>query len=950
MKAVPRQREIIDRRKLAAELDALPERHSDSTARRAALIDLMKSALAEGNAEIRRRFEADDASATSQSGQSDDAASPVAAGPVKESISVKANAEQTLRALTFLTDQLLRLLFEYALTHEYPAPNPTSGDRLAVVAVGGYGRREMAPQSDIDLLFLLPYKRTPHNEQISEYMLYALWDLGLKVGHATRSVDECLSMSRKDLTVRTGILEARFLCGDEALYANLRDRFQTEIVASTALEFVEQKLAERDARHNKLGDTRYVVEPNVKEGKGGLRDLQSLYWIAKYVYRVDTSAELVEKGILTKTEYRRFAKAQELLWAVRCHLHYLTGRPEEHLTFDLQSPIAARMGYTDHAGTSGVERFMKHFYISAKNVGDFTRILCAAIEAEHKRRPSIRMPKLGRRKTIEGFREEAGRLTVVDQDMFKKDPAAMIRLFHATHFADLDIHPSALRLVTQNLKRIDRTTRDDDAANEMFMEILTSESGQELTLKRMNEAGVMSRFLPEFGRVVGQMQHDMYHVYTVDEHTLRAIGILNRIERGDLADDHPLSTEVIGEILSRQVLYLAVLFHDIAKGRGGDHSVLGAEIALKTCPRLGLSDEDTETVAWLVRWHLAMSNTAFKRDLSDAKTITDFAELVQSRERLRLLLCLTVVDIRAVGPTVWNAWKASLLRELYHATDELLSGGLQASNRDTRVKAAQEELRANLSDWDDASFETHLGHGYPGYWLAFKPDILARHARQIRAAELSKQPLSIETQVDTSQGVTDVTVYAQDHPGLFSALAGAFSNCSANVVAARIFTTPHGMALDSFLLQDRSRKAFDRPADLARMSVAIERALEGLKGSRRPSTNAYVAERTKVFKVPPRVLIDNNASAAHTVIEINGRDRPGFLYDVTSGLFALGLQISSAQITTYGERAVDTFYVKDGFGMKITHDGKLDTIRKTLLDDLKARALTEEPDAQEAAE
>ncbi len=913
MKAVANQREIIDRRVFAAALDALPQAHSDTAERKAALLDILKTALADGRSVARHRFEEDGAS-----------------------------AEDTLLGLTFLVDQLLRLLFDYAMAHEYPATNPTSGDRLAIVAVGGYGRREMAPHSDVDLLFLLPYKQTPHSEQITEYMLYALWDLGLKVGHATRSVDECLSMSRKDITVRTGILEARYICGDEALYADLRDRFRDEIVANTAIEFVEAKLAERDLRHNKLGDTRYLVEPNVKEGKGGLRDLQTLYWIAKYVYRVERSADLVERGLLTKTEFRRFAKAQELLWSVRCHLHYLTNRAEEHLTFDLQQPIAERMGYTDHAGTSGIERFMKHFYISAKNVGDFTRILCAAIEAEHMRKPRIRLPRFTKPKQIEGFRVDGERLNVADEAIFRSEPAAIIRLFHASHIAGLDIHPTALRLVTQNLKAIDYRVREDKDANALFMEILTAKTGQEVTLKRMNEAGALGRFLPEFGRVVGQMQHDMYHVYTVDEHTLKAIGILNGIERGTLKKDHPLSADIIHKVISRQVLYLSVLFHDIAKGRGGDHSVLGAELALQTCPRLGLDDEETETVAWLVRWHLAMSNTAFKRDLSDPKTIADFAELVQSPERLRLLLCLTVVDIRAVGPTVWNSWKASLLRELYYSTEEVLSGGLQTTNRDARVTAAQEALRAELGGWSDTDFEAHLGRGYPGYWLAFKPTTLARHARQIRAAEAAKQPLSIETKVDSVQGITDVTVYAQDHPGLFSALSGAFSNCGANVVAARIFTTPEGMALDSFLLQNRNREAFARPSDLAKMSVAIERALEGLKGSRRPSKGNFVAERTKVFKVPIRVLIDNKASAAHTVIEVNGRDRPGFLYDVTTALFDLGLRIASAQITTYGERAVDTFYVKDGFGMKITHDGRLKHIRELVLEELRAKELSGE--------
>jgi [protein-PII] uridylyltransferase len=903
------QRDIIDRRQLDETLAARMAEAPDDNRRRAVALDCIKTALADGRAEVRQRFEA------SRAG-----------GP-------KAAAE-----LSFLFDQVIRAIHDLAVKR-YPSANPTMADRFTVVAVGGYGRGELAPFSDIDLLFLFPYKQTPRGEQVVEFMLYFLWDLGLKVGHSTRSVEDCVRLARRDVTIRTALLEARYLWGDQPLFGELKQRFQDEVVAGTAVEFTDAKLKERDERHQKMGDSRYVVEPNIKDGKGGLRDLQTLYWIGKYVYQVDTVADLVERGVLSRAAERLFAKANTFLWTLRFHLHYLTNRPEERVTFDVQSALAERMSYTDHAGSTGVERFMKHYYLVAKDVGDLTRIFCAAIEAEHKRKPLIRLPKFGRGPDLGPFRLDGDRLTVRDRALFRTDPVAMIRLFHLSHAERYDIHPDALRLVTESLRRIDRKVRNDDAANGMFLDMLTARDSPDVALKRMNEAGVFGRFLPDFGRIVGQTQHDMYHVYTVDEHTIHAIGLLSRIERGLLKEEHPLCSEVVHKVASRRALCVAVLLHDIAKGRGGDHSELGAEIAHELCPRLGLSDEETETVVWLVRYHLAMSSVAQKRDLNDPKTIQDFVDLVQSPERLRLLLCLTVVDMRATGPNVWNNWKAELLRELYYASEDLMSGGLLAAGRKRRVEAAQAELRELLADWSDADFEAHLGRGYPGYWLAFTAETLARQARQIRTAEAEGAPLSVETRVDRFRAVTELTIYTQDHPGLFSRIAGAISAAGANVVDAKIFTTPQGMAIDTFWLQDDDGNAFDQAPRLAKLSVQIERALAGrMKRDEAEAARTFVPARTRVFSVPPRVMIDNQASATHTVIEVNGRDRSGFLYLVTRALYGLALQISTAKISTYGERAVDVFYVKDGFGMKITHEGRLKKIRETLLD-----AIAEEP-------
>jgi [protein-PII] uridylyltransferase len=902
MGAITRQRDIIDRRRLTDELSVAARAMGSADSGRGPLVGVAKTALAAGRAEIRRRFEAGGTGAA------------------------------VMREQCFLIDQLIRALFDVVTTALYPLANPTSGERIALVAVGGYGRGELAPYSDIDLLFLLPYKQTPHGEQVIESLLYLLWDLGLEIGHSTRSLEECMRHARSDLTIRTSLLELRYLWGDEALVAELKRRFDVEIARGTAAQFIEAKLAERDERHRREGNSRYKLEPNVKEGKGGLRDLHTLFWLAKYIYRIDDVAKLVDLGVLSAEESQRFARVQDFLWTVRCHLHYLSGRAEERLTFDLQGEIGRRMGYTDHAGSRGVERFMKHYFLIAKDVGDLTRVFCAILEADQRRKRRLPWVRWGiGRRGLDGFVLDGERLTIPAEDFFEKDPVALIRLFHVAQRTELDIHPRALRRTGQSLRLIDAKLRDDPEANRLFLEILTSRKDPEAALRRMNEAGVLGRFIPDFGRVVAQMQYDMYHHYTVDEHTLFAIGILHQIETGELKTELPLSSSLIGTIASRRALYVAVLLHDIAKGRGGDHSVLGERVALKLGPRLGLSAEETETAAWLVRWHLLMSSTAFKRDIGDPRTIADFVGLVQSPERLKLLLILTSADIRAVGPQVWNGWKAALLRELYKHAVAVMSGGLTAEPQDARVAAAQAAVREKLPDFSDAEFAAFVKAGYPFYWLSFDADVHARHARLMREAQATGAPLVVEKRVDAQRAVTEITLYTADHPGLFSRIAGALAVSGANIVDARIMTMSNGMALDTFWVQDLAGRAFDRPDKLARLAVVFENVLTGdLKPHRELARPPALPTRMRVFTVAPRVLVDNQASALHTVIEVNGRDRPGLLFELTRELTRLNLQVSSAKISTYGEKVVDVFYVKNLFGHKVEHPAKLAEIHKVL--------------------
>jgi [protein-PII] uridylyltransferase len=814
---------------------------------------------------------------------------------------------------------------------------------FALVATGGYGRGVLAPFSDIDLLFLSAKPLGAAGRRAVEAMLYLLWDVGLKVGHATRTVNECVADAKGDSTVQTALLDARFLAGEAAIF----ERFDAEFAKARRkwgiAQFLAAKRAERASRHARYGDSPFLVEPHIKEGRGGLRDLQTQYWAARYAFGVKTMPELVGPdapggGLLTAQEARAIRRAWDFLWTVRFHLHHVTGRAEERLTFDLQPVVGARMGYTRHGKQDGVERFMKHLFMTTRDVARLSRLLEPAIERATIGLPAV-VPADDPALAAAGIAMADGKVLIAPSHDVPADAAVMLRLVRAARDRALEIHPLAYRALIRNAVHVGGL-RQDAEANALFLDILTGRDSKRW-LGVLNETGVLSRFLPDWARIVGLMQFDTYHVFTVEEHTLEAIGVLNQLDRDELAQVAPVASELIGQLQSRRALYAAVLLHDIAKGRGGDHSELGAQVAQELCPRLGLTPEETETVSWLVLNHLLISQTAFKRDIDDPKTILDLADVVQSPERLRLLLVLTVADMRAVGPKVWNGWKATLLRELYWRVAEVLAGGLSVPERDVRVARAKQAAAALLADQPPASVERFLSLGYPGYWLSFDPETHARHAAMIRGAESDQAPLTVSTRVIEARSVTEVTVYCSDHPGLFSRIAGALSVAGATIVDARIHTMTNGMALDTFWIQDLHGEPFSAPHRLAKLAALIEQTLAGrvrlkteiAKLRREPS-------RLRAVTVPPRVVIDNHASSTHTVIEVNGRDRPGLLHDVTASISEQGLQIASAHITTYGVRAVDVFYVKDVFGLKVENERKLATLRDALVN-----ALTPPPEA-----
>jgi len=838
-------------------------------------------------------------------------------------------ARAMVSAYSYLTDCIVTSVLEIATTWLHPMPNPTASQRIAVLAVGGYGRAEMAPYSDVDLLFLTPYKITAWAESVIESMLYIFWDLHLKVGHSSRTVKDCIRLGRDDYTIRTALLEHRYIGGDKPLADELQGRLWSDLFRNTAADFIEAKLAERAERHRKQGGQRYMVEPNVKEGKGGLRDLQSLFWIDKYVHGVKDAAELVRRDVFRQEEFDAFIAAENFLLAVRCHLHLITGRAMDQLTFDLQVGVADRMGYSDHGGRRAVEHFMQDYFRHATKVGEVTRIFLTALEARHvKSEPMLAGLFRRRRKVKPGYKILQNRITVADDAAFLADKLNLLRIFEEALRTGYLIHPNAMRLIAANLNLIDEDMRKNREAVRIFLDLLLKHGNPERALRRMNELGVLSAFIPEFAPVVAMMQFNMYHAYTVDEHTIQCISTLAQIEREELVEELPVASRILAEGVNRKVLYLALFLHDIGKGRDEDHSILGAQIARKVAPRLGLRPRDCDTVEWLVRYHLLMSDMAQKRDISDPRTVRDFAKAVKSKDRLDLLTVLTVCDIRGVGPGVWNNWKAQLLRSLYRLTASALDHGLEAVNRETREDEAKKALRAALPDWDKKALRIETARHYGPYWQGLPGDAHIVFAELL--ADIGEDQIRTHLMPDIDRDATRACFVMADHPGIFSRLAGALALVGANVVDARTYTSKDGFATAVFWVQDAEGSPFEE-SRLPRLRRMIDRTLRGeVVAAEALKDRDRIKKRESAFRVPTSITFDNEGSEIYTIVEVDTRDRPGLLYDLTRTLANAHIQIASAVIATYGAQAVDTFYVKDMFGLKLYSDAKQKVLEKRL--------------------
>ena len=854
------------------------------------------------------------------------------------------NGIRTARSISEFQDTLIKTMYEFIVQNVYLPKDLKNIDKICLVAVGGYGRGTLAPFSDIDLLFLHSNKLNNWTESVIEYMLYILWDLGFKVGHATRNLDQCLELSKSDLTIRTSILEARYVHGHKDLYEKLIQRFNTEIVAKTADEFIEMKLDERDKRHNTYGSSRFLVEPNVKESKGGLRDLHTLFWIGKYLFRTQALDDLTKNDqFLTSSELNSFKKAEDFFWVVRCHLHFISNRDNEVLTFDKQLELASRLGYAKRPGQKDVERFMKHYFMTAKEVGNLTRIVCASLEEKSiKKDPTVyevldnllSFRKKDNKET--NFYIKKGRLHTKDNFSFNENKLDLIRLFIIADQDNVLLSPEIIQSTNRSLKIIDNDLRNNKLANKIFLDLFSNSREPETILRNMNDAGVLAKFLPDFARVEGMSLFNLYHNYTVDEHLLKTVGFMSKIINNTLSQPHPFTSNFNAKLDNKKVLLLSAFLHDIGKGRKQDHSILGSQITEKLCNRIGMKKDEVSQTAWLVKNHLVMSDVAQKRDLYDPKTIVDFASIVKNQKNLDYLLALTVADIMSVGPSIWNAWKSGLLRTLYNETSNYLSGDKNKSieNENNCIKA-QNKFKEELSDWPKLLINSYVHRFSNNYWLTTSIEQQIAHAKILKDKDSKNISLEIYSKKNTNNNTTTITLIGPDYPNLLETLAGACSLYDANIIDAQIETTIDGIAIDTISVS-RDFQDQDEDRRIIRISDCIKKSLSGeLSLDREISKKVTKIRYEKTFKVSNKVNITNEFSNNSTVIEIEGRDRPGLLYQIANTLKETNINIKSAHVVTFGEKANDIFYITNLFGEKIYTPEKLLLIKSMLLSSMK---------------
>ena len=858
---------------------------------------------------------------------------------IKNSFLLSSDGSLCVGLNVILIDSLLRVLYKNINLSIF-----NQNDHLfSIIAVGGYGRGELAPYSDLDLLFLIPdtLKKTDvlKIESAVQSILYILWDLGFSVGHATRTIKDCVEKSHKDLTICTSLLEKRFIIGNEEDFVSLNQNFNMFINKTKVMDFVHAKLEESDLRHKKFGGSRYVVEPNVKDGKGGLRDIHTLGWISKFVYKIDSISKLVNMGALSKQEAVAFAEAQRFLVSVRCHLHYRAKREDDRLAMDAQLEIASNMNFKNTTTHKDVERFMKRYFLATKAVGNLTRIFCAEIESEFNKPLRINFLSFQKKENVNPFSIEVGRLFAKNKEILSENPINIIKLFHISHNKNIDIHPKTLRQVASLTRLINFEVRNDFEANKMFLDILTSENNPSRTLRAMNESNILGKFVPEFQKIVCLMQFDMYHSYTVDEHTLFTISNLHSLKNGKFKNFAPLASQVILEIKSYRCLFVAMFLHDIAKGKKGDHSENGSLIASTICPRLGLSEEETKTVQWLVLNHLLMSKIAFRYELGDPKIINDFSNKVKTVERLKLLLVLTVADIKGVGPDIWNDWKGSLIFELYLKALKMLKKNKSSlvtidSTIDTKEALQKYLLKQGYLKEDIVGYSNNY---YSNYWQMFSLSNIIDHYKIFSAMRNDGFKFKVHIFKESKVQATELLVIAPDHHGLFSLISGLVAASGFEVVSAKIITRSDGFALDTFFIQNRDKKPiiddYLRKKLIKTISIGLEGGLDiekelNIKWKEIPA-------RFRAVKAPTRVIVDNKRSNQYTILEVKCKNGPGVLYKITKAISTLGLQINTANVSTYGDRVVDIFYVKNAFGSKIEDDSKIEKVRNCIFNILE---------------
>jgi [protein-PII] uridylyltransferase len=848
-----------------------------------------------------------------------------------------ASGSEIVREFTAAMDELLRALFVYA-EHEYVRRFPKLSQRITVVARGGYGRAELNPQSDIDLLFLHDHKRGPYAEVVTELMLHALWDAGLTVGHSVRNLRECVRMAAADLKEKTAILDARYLAADQPLYAEFERALVSDVLNRNQERFFKEKLEESRERHAKYGDSIYLLEPQLKEGEGGLRDLHTALWLAKVKYKVHSLEELVQRAVITEAELREVLEARDFLWRVRNSLHFLTRRHFDQLTFEMQERIEPLLGLQPEPGQTAGSGLMRAYYQHASTIHRFAEGLIARVVESDGGGRFFR--RAAARQIRPGVLIQQNLLSIGDPELFRREPFNLIAIYQDCQAHGVGLSGSAYQLVRDNLGLIDDAMRSDPRTGAELMKILAGKKRVAETLEAMHLSGVLGAIIPEFGNLYARVLHDLYHIYTVDRHSLVAVRELERLRAGEFKESTPLLTEVAREIDSLPLVFLALVLHDIGKGHGHDHHERGAALTAEVSRRLGLNSEEVDLVCFLVRNHLAMSQVAQKGDLDDPRTVNEFAREVGSIDRLKALYLLTYADMRAVAPNVYNNWRDMLLSDLYlRALKVLEVGDREAVDPARRLATVKNAVREELSQAGAPAAEiaAFLAEMPDRYFFTAPEGDIPMHFELMRA--LTERPLVCRHRHFPELEFSEFIVVTPDRPGLFSMIAGALTANNLNILSARITTRTNGVAMDVFRvshLLGAGAMAMEEDRWLR-----VERDLESVITGQRDiavlvasAHHVSTAARKFVRRVPTEVTVDNRTSEQFTVIDVFTQDRVGLLFDITHTLFRMGILIHLARISTNADQALDVFYVSDREGNKITDLERMRELRGALLEKL----------------
>lgn len=853
------------------------------------------------------------------------------------------DVKQLIHLHTEAIDQLLSRAYSLFIKH----------NDVALIAVGGYGRRELHPGSDTDILILLPIctrdKEAAHEEV--ELLLTFLWDLGMEVGHSVRTVDDCQTQARQDITVITNLLESRLICGPQTLFTEMQKAITPEHIWPSG-DFFEAKLEEQATRHRKFFDTAYKLEPNVKEGPGGLRDIHMIDWITKRHFDSSTLLELVDKNFLTASEYDLLMAGQDFIWKVRFGLHLLTGRHEDRLLFDYQRKLAEQFGYQDDEHRLAVEHFMKQYYRTVMDISRLNEMLLQLFQEAILHIPNNeKIQYINKR-----FQAQNGYVEVTNPDVFKKAPSALLEIFLilAKHPEYKGVRASTIRLIRDHCYLIDDRFRNDMRCRSLFMKFFRQPKGVTHELRHMNHYGVLAEYLPAFKNIVGQMQHDLFHHYTVDEHTIFVIRNLRRFTVPEFFSEFPLCSKIIQRIPKLEILYLAGLFHDIAKGRGGDHSKLGAQDAIAFCRHHGLRQYDAKLVAWLVSNHLIMSTTAQRKDISDPEVITAFAQQVDNQLQLDHLFLLTVADIRATNPTLWNSWKDSLLTQLYMSTTRLLRQGLKnpedQHTQANETKASARQLLEARSGLTFHSIEQLWGNFTDDYFLRHSADRVAWHTEAIlkekaknndvtiplKEAPLKEDPLIlVYPEEEIREGCLEIFVYTKDHDNLFSIITHSLDQLRLNIVDARIITTTNGYTLDTYIVLEEPDNYVARQTRVNEIYNNIKNNILHPKSAPK-TTQRHLSRQLKYFPISAMVTFRPDPNYARTVMEVVAADRPGLLAQISMALTACGIRLQNAKIATFGERAEDIFFITDKNNRPVVDNSVQNCLRIHITDSLNS--------------